>query len=795
MAINVSMTSGSGSIGEILPGWSIQEPATPFVIGSSATGHGSVSVTAQSKTNSAFIVNNNIATTVETGSVDGVVKNVSINGPTVNISHDTKLAKYDGERYIPPIIEGSVHSALDMVNQIANIDTRLNHPNGNFWSLAGHIAGFNSANERIDFKEYYDFVNWWDSQGNPTAKQRVIINRDSPYCLSFSYIGSKIYADYVYGDTLSIDPIVPVNRIAWKTIISSGGINSISFNGLPDSGNISSGFDIGIGVSRVDNTAFIGGEYRYGGTLTNVYETLDISDLDLTQELAIFVTFNNETITPQSPYNYQLTIKVCNTSNYSVVKTLTWTMESAMVPFIRRWSISGYARALWTRNDNDAEFIGEWENQPSYVIEPEVVAAGLPTRGAVGGVTNMWEYLQEACAAYGQEIAVVDGLVTARVAGLKEIDITEHVASIALNPTSTLTGTSVDIVYTNSAGTTASSNYSNRDNIYKAYEDQNRLLSVKVGETINTTIETSNSLIAVLSPRQTTSISNITTGKSYYAVSSQDGSLVSTALWEAYGGRLSVSVNPDNDKAIDVKITGPYTVVPGTTAPYSISYKSGEKDYAALVVSGTALKITEETLSLQTGADPSKTAGATTTRVNNRFIAKLSQAYDRGIWVSSNASGPRVNISGTIPVSAIDGLGLAAGSRIRHMDSIYRITDATIENLSVKFDATRHVTVADFDAKWVGNTVSTHDRVWDGTEVQDQMIAPLYFIGDDEGVMMLLDSDTIPYYDLTGEPEISVFPDIDMNPYYEEGGSLDNEDPVKLDTDVNPYDDGAGYGS
>lgn len=794
MAINVSMT-GSGEIGEILPGWSIDEPATPFVIGSAASGHGTVAIKAQAKPNSAFIVNNNITTTVDVGSVTGVVKNVSVIGPTVSMSHDTPLAKYDGERYIPPIIEGSVHSALDMVNQLANIDTRLARPNGNFWSLAGHIAGFNSANERIDFKEYYSLVDWWDSQGNPTAKQRVIINRDSPYCLSFSYIGSKIYADYLYGDTLSIDPVTPVNRITWKTIKGTNTSSSIGFEGLPDSSNISSGFNIGVGVDYSTGEAFIAGDYRYGGMPTDVNQRLDISTLNLNEELAVFVTFNNETVTPTAPYNYQLTIKVCNTSNYSVVKTLTWTMDSAYVPFIRRWYINGYVRALWTRNDNDVEFIGEWENEPSYNIEAPVIAAGLPTRGAVGGNLNMWQYLQEACAAYGQEIAVVNGVVTVRLAGVNEIDVTEHVASISLNPTSTLTGTSVDIAYTNSQGTTASNNYSNRDVIYNAYNDQNRVLTVKVGETIKTTIDTGNALIAVLTPRQTTTISNITTGKSWYVVSSQDGTAVSAALWEAYGGGLSVSINPDNDKAIDVKLIGPYTTIPGTTAPYSVSYKSGEKDYAGMVVSGTALKITSQTLSLQTGADPTKTAGATTTKVNNRFISKIEQAYDRGIWVSSNASGPRVNIRGTIPVSAIDGLGLVAGSRIRYMDSIYRITDVNIGNLSVDFDATRHVTVADFDAKWAGRTVATHDGVWAGMEVQDQMIAPLYFIGDDEGVIMLLDTDVNPYYDFSGEPEISVFPDTDMNPFYEDGGNLDGEDPVKLDVDNNPYDDGAGYGS
>ena len=53
---------------------------------------------------------------------------------------------------------------------------------------------------------------------------------------------------------------------------------------------------------------------------------------------------------------------------------------------------------------------------------------------------------------------------------------------------------------------------------------------------------------------------------------------------------------------------------------------------------------------------------------------------------------------------------------------------------------------------------------------------------------MFLDEDITPYYDFSGEPEISVFGDTDTNPYYEDGGNLDGEDPVYLDSsDDNPY--------
>ena len=196
-----------------------------------------------------------------------------------------------------------------------------------------------------------------------------------------------------------------------------------------------------------------------------------------------------------------------------------------------------------------------------------------------------------------------------------------------------------------------------------------------------------------------------------------------------------------------------------------------------------------------TGADPEKVAQDVAKTINNPFIAVESQAYDRGIWASLEASGPRVVVTGSIPTGQQVKFGLVAGSRIRYRDSIYRITDVTIGNMAVDFTAVRHVTVQDFDDFWAGKSTGLHDAMWEGYENSDHIIAPLRFVGDDEPIVMLLDVDVNPYYDFEGQPEISVFPDEDYNPYYEDGGNLEGEDEVRLDVDGNPYDDGEGYGS
>jgi len=257
--------------------------------------------------------------------------------------------------------------------------------------------------------------------------------------------------------------------------------------------------------------------------------------------------------------------------------------------------------------------------------------------------------------------------------------------------------------------------------------------------------------------------------------------------------------------AIDIILTGPSSadgtfnetpaVSPGgepTPAeypgPYKVAYTADGTDYAALSITATGVRTKPQILKIRTAADDLKVAQDIAKTINNPFIATKQSAYDRGEWAIVEASGPKVTLNGSIPVASVQGFGLVAGSLIHYRDSIYRVTDATIGNLVVSFNASRHVTVDDFDLVWAGKTVGSHDLMWEGYDTADQVIAPLRYIGDNESVLMFLDTDVTPYYDFTGEPEISVFQDTDTNPYYEEGGNLEGEDEIRLDTDENPYD-------
>lgn len=129
MGIEITM-SGSGTVGEIQPGWTVSEYATPVTIGETAGGTGQVSISAKSESDSLLITNNTITTTHsdESGSlgyISGVVRTVSEQGISATISHSTPLEKFDGQRFIPSLGSGSIWSALDLATQLMGT-VRLN---------------------------------------------------------------------------------------------------------------------------------------------------------------------------------------------------------------------------------------------------------------------------------------------------------------------------------------------------------------------------------------------------------------------------------------------------------------------------------------------------------------------------------------------------------------------------------------------------------------------------------------------------------------------------------------------
>ena len=735
-----------------------------------------------------FVVNNNITTTEENlGSISGVVKSVSQTGLNVNVTHNTSLAIFDATNDIPALGAGSASSALDLCNQLSTRQILLKDIDGHFYSLRGHSAGFDSDGFVVDPQVSTGSYQQYSQQTGQFYTAYYRQQYGTIWADDFDVIDNKIWATHVTGDAFANNPGIPISRLAFKTFLNGGNLDW-GFSALPDDSNTSQGQDLFLNINYASNTFTIYGKFRNGGLLQSFTQSYDMGTLlDKDEELAVFIEYVRP-VSPATQYSYKVT--VCNTSNYEITGSLTQLMTTAVPIFNSEWYILGNVRSVYRHQGSGlASWVfQEYENDVTYEIDADVVLGG-PVPAQPGA--NMWEYLQAACSAYSVELSSIDGIVSVRNVGDTFIKVdNETVPSIS--PNMTLSGRSVEVVYSNS------SNIVDKE-IYNAYTDNNRVISVNANETITTTVEINGTpaLVYLPSPSATPQ-----SGVGEYAISYSNGAQVPQKAWADNGGKLDVNINPNNPNAIDITLIGPSSVTnvfggSGATypGPYKLAFTAGGTDYAALSITATGVKTSLETVKIYTAADHSKVAQDVAKTIVNPFISTKLQAYDRGIWAVAEASGPRVTFSSSIPAREFQSFGLSAGSLFRYGDSIYRISQASIGNLMANITAVRHVTVDDFDTLWAGKTVGAHDLMWAGFDTSDQVIAPLRYIGDDESVLMFLDEDVNPYYDFTGEPEISVFPDEDYNPYYEDGGNLDGEDPVYLDVDQNPYDGGEGYGS
>lgn len=683
---------------------------------------------------------------------------------------------------------------------------------GSFWSLAGHVTGFDGAGEIVDpvvAKETYSYFSTTD---NKFAKTNVDVRINAPSANRFTNAYGKIFAEGITGDEVIIGtigtyfegttdlvkgPNGSVNRIAFKTVLGYSDLdnpNPTVLSWTARSGNDLYNQEFILTMDGYFEDPYARIEVKVGkgdGTTQNFIQEIPLSAAspNYYEELAVFLFYSCTAL----GYG-QLVLKICNTDDYASAQsaTINFGAYNLQQP---KWNepitIKGLCRSLYIRNGGrvDANFpdnvgfynapnlnIAEYEYEPSF--NSLVFETSFPPVHSVK--SNMWTYLQDACVATHEEIAIIDDVITVRNVGIRNVDPDDFVEPPNVAISSTLTGRQVDVNY-------HESEYVASGEIYSAREDDNKVLSVKVGESIKTTIQTDSSIISVNQPFPYLRMEGVTIPAGVYEIMDGTGLPISDKLWLNSGGNLVVSLNPDLAGAIDIFLTGPIKAI--TSDPtYSIAVSDGKNQYAALSITGSAVRGTKKVLSLLTGSAEAVTVQEVATTITNPFVTTLAQAYDVGITASTVASGPNVSLSGSVSVGNIASFGLAQGSLIRYRENIYRVTDATINNIAVSFNAVSYVVVDDLVDSWpiADSTVDGYDYVWGGYQSHDARITPLATTATRE-IFVFLDTDSNPYFSESTLGTISVLLDTDGVPYYSETFDTTFGKLLYLDYDVVPY--------
>ncbi len=730
MGINVT-TTGSGSLGELKPGWSVQEFATPVNPVESAGGTGTVTYGGRDGTESLMLIGDDATfTDDDLGSISGVIRTVNQAGLNVDVSQDNKLARFDATTNIPPVLAGSVPCALDLADQLTGT-VRLIADDGIFWSMAGHLMGFDNAGNIVPFSQQRTSYTYYNNSIADLTTVDVAAITNSVWSNSFGTVGVEVFSTSTVGDTIvpgfaelapgvffvgSQRPYV-ASQISFKTLLNGSDV-SFTLQGQPDIGATQgSGQTLTFLIDYSADTITIDAEYWSGGLRINSTDTASIAGLDRDAELAVF--FNLYPWQGSSfENNYQPELTVCNTSDYStrVTVDLNYNTDGRDIYF-DPWEITGNVRAVWRKqfdlyiNPASWEPVIEEYEAPAQFVFTDVPTLSAPSRGVND---NIWSWLQDACAVYKWEIALEGDQIVTRPIGGRSIDIDNYLPVPTVTPTLTFTGRQVDVSYSQAESVF-------EGEVYSARDDDNRIISVGAAQTTTVTVAANVYLLSAINP---TRVTTFVPGAGTYYVVDSTGLPIVADQWEDYDASVSVGPSATDPSGIDITVVGPREEIPSTTAPYSLAVSDGVNLYAALSIFGSGLIYDPQVLNLLTGSDPAKTPQQVATTVDNAFISTLEQAYDTGIWASVDASGPVVTFDISVPTRSISSFGTTPGSLISWQSSQYRVVSSTVSKMSVDLTCVRYVTVADFDAIWNGQTVGDHDAVWATYQTKDQIVYP-----------------------------------------------------------------------
>lgn len=366
-----------------------------------------------------------------------------------------------------------------------------------------------------------------------------------------------------------------------------------------------------------------------------------------------------------------------------------------------------------------APHVGTLETYLTYLFGLCGITTGIVIDGtiadhdvvAVGFRANVWLQVKKFCAAYGVEVALVDGDVTVRpVRTVRAPRLLETDGYRWAIDQSSLAETVEAWFYPVTAVT---------DALVVSARDMNPVANLAAGEVQEVRLSLPFSLSSVDQPAPADSVAYGYGASSTYAVLDHLDQPVSAAEWTAGGGRVSVEITEDT-RGLRVTVVGSQDRI---RAPYRLVGVSNiGVEYSSLRVVGSGVRFDRQKYSIGACLDGRATVevGA---EVDNEYLTSWGHAHLVLLGALRRHGGGQRTVTGA---AAMPGdYGTLAGARLFDDFDEYRVRSVTVTPSGVDFTAEADTTVGDIDAVWGGHTLGEWDAQWAGGPLGDLDLRPL----------------------------------------------------------------------
>lgn len=769
LALRVTMT-GSGSLGGVLPGWSILESCTPSMPGDSRGSLGGASFSAHAKTDSRFVADNTVELSHVSGDWLGRVSEVQV-GARADVSAVGALQFLNVDKTMPPIWFTDANDFLGFTygsgtGQVASTYGIAVDPvdNGVIVASYGTVDGVDRY-KIIKFDSDGVFVTEFGSAGTGNGQFGTVA-----LSVSVSPVDQAIWVGD--GNNSRIQKFTTADgglTYAYSTKVGTNGAGNGQFGGttnainvaVDSSGNVYATDRGNVRLQKFNSSAVYQAQVSTSGSFSPYDVDVSGSSVwinypSITGPEATFARYNSslvlqETLTIAPPPGIGMVGGVGGILSFAFDANGDFWASWVGATYLVKYNTSGGEIERWQSlfpvptvvNTNITVAVGALG---AYVMYRSGGYGANPYGGAyVVGFDYSPVVLSTAIEQYMEECGLTDsgwtldyqGAVDPEVvipgwtgnvwANLKELFATYNVELVYDATTQTIIIRdigSATTTFTNiEPATTQPVNLTGGRVVDVIYQQpragggvvwdaatENVAVSIATGARTTRILATDNHPAELAQPVPTDTLP-IQPGQ-YYVVDST-GTHVPAATWLRAGGNITLAVG-DSPGTISATIQGPASNPSGFTGPYSFVTGNDPDDTPALSIVGNG-----------TFTTPARfvKAGSQGQPFNSPFIDTVDRLLQRGHYPS--LKDPNVVVNFTVPTADLPPMGQAVGTIFPFEDSRYRILEVQWGNLKSRITAERWVTADDYDTVWAGQTADDYDTVWAGYSASDYQIQPL----------------------------------------------------------------------